>query len=154
MFRKLELTIEARDDAAQARDIIKDNLYGLGQHIELFRRIQVKDIVKEVEDYLKTYSSAGMDISWQDKLIKLIGMTIRRVNWDFIRRSDTYAGNPVKEILLNLNLPDHRSVLMEPEGHVKMEMEIPRSSRSSATLILKRSSLKSLCVQDEAIQGR
>ncbi|GJT83792.1 peroxidase 25 [Tanacetum coccineum] len=28
------------------------------------RRIQVKDIVKEVEDYLKTYSSAGTDISW------------------------------------------------------------------------------------------
>ncbi|GJV49782.1 hypothetical protein Tco_0927546 [Tanacetum coccineum] len=28
------------------------------------RRIQVKDIVKEVKDYLKTYSSAGMDISW------------------------------------------------------------------------------------------
>nr|GEV90638.1 retrovirus-related Pol polyprotein from transposon TNT 1-94 [Tanacetum cinerariifolium] len=27
------------------------------------RRIRVKDIVKEVEDYLKTYSSAGMDIS-------------------------------------------------------------------------------------------
>ncbi|GJY82992.1 hypothetical protein Tco_0496368, partial [Tanacetum coccineum] len=66
IFIKLELTIEARDDAAQARDIVKDNLDGLGQHIlrELFRRIQVKDIVKEVEDYLKTYSSAGMDISW------------------------------------------------------------------------------------------
>ncbi|GJR65227.1 hypothetical protein Tco_0011292 [Tanacetum coccineum] len=28
------------------------------------RRIQVKDNVKEVKDYLKTYSSAGMDISW------------------------------------------------------------------------------------------
>ncbi|GJW64167.1 retrovirus-related pol polyprotein from transposon TNT 1-94 [Tanacetum coccineum] len=28
------------------------------------RRIQVKDIVKEVADYLKTYSSARMDISW------------------------------------------------------------------------------------------
>ncbi|GJS62176.1 hypothetical protein Tco_0656960, partial [Tanacetum coccineum] len=27
------------------------------------RRIQVKDIIKEVEDYLKTYSSVGMDIS-------------------------------------------------------------------------------------------
>ncbi|GKF02874.1 hypothetical protein Tco_0029797 [Tanacetum coccineum] len=27
------------------------------------RSIQVKDIVKEVKDYLKTYSSAGMDIS-------------------------------------------------------------------------------------------
>nr|GEU48869.1 hypothetical protein [Tanacetum cinerariifolium] len=29
-------------------------------------RIQVKDIVKELKDYLKTYSSAGMDISWKD----------------------------------------------------------------------------------------
>nr|GEU42796.1 retrovirus-related Pol polyprotein from transposon TNT 1-94 [Tanacetum cinerariifolium] len=28
------------------------------------RRIQVKDIVKEVKDYLKTYSSTVMDISW------------------------------------------------------------------------------------------
>ncbi|GJX03809.1 hypothetical protein Tco_0189725 [Tanacetum coccineum] len=28
------------------------------------RRIRVKDIVKEVKDYLKTYSSAGMDINW------------------------------------------------------------------------------------------
>ncbi|GJZ74076.1 hypothetical protein Tco_0638222 [Tanacetum coccineum] len=28
------------------------------------RRIQVKDIVGEVEDYLKTYSSAIMDINW------------------------------------------------------------------------------------------
>nr|GEY45078.1 hypothetical protein [Tanacetum cinerariifolium] len=27
------------------------------------RHIQVKDIVKEVKDYLKTYSSAGIDIS-------------------------------------------------------------------------------------------
>nr|GEW47558.1 hypothetical protein [Tanacetum cinerariifolium] len=30
------------------------------------RRIRVKDIDKEVEDYLKKYSSAGMDISWID----------------------------------------------------------------------------------------
>ncbi|GJS75925.1 hypothetical protein Tco_0725806 [Tanacetum coccineum] len=28
------------------------------------RYFQVRDIIKEVEDYLKTYSSAGMDISW------------------------------------------------------------------------------------------
>ncbi|GJS93368.1 hypothetical protein Tco_0800336 [Tanacetum coccineum] len=62
MFRKLELTIEARDDVDQARDIVKDNLDGLGQYI----RIRVKYIVKEVEDYLKTYSSAEMDITWQE----------------------------------------------------------------------------------------
>ncbi|GKB27103.1 hypothetical protein Tco_0866504 [Tanacetum coccineum] len=42
--------------------------------------------------------------------------------------SDTYTGNPIKEILLKLNLPDHRSVLTDPEVQVKMEMEIPRSS--------------------------
>nr|GEZ96014.1 hypothetical protein [Tanacetum cinerariifolium] len=34
------------------------------------RRIQVKDIVKEVEDYLKTYSSAEMDIRWYVKGIR------------------------------------------------------------------------------------
>ncbi|GKB16471.1 hypothetical protein Tco_0850394 [Tanacetum coccineum] len=43
-------------------------------------------------------------------------------------RSDAYAGNPIKEILLNLNLPDHKSVLTELKVQVKMEMEIPQSS--------------------------
>ncbi|GKA46621.1 hypothetical protein Tco_0739504 [Tanacetum coccineum] len=33
MFRKLELTIEARDDVNHARKIIKDNLDGLGQNM-------------------------------------------------------------------------------------------------------------------------
>ncbi|GJW56972.1 hypothetical protein Tco_0103703 [Tanacetum coccineum] len=36
---------------------MKDPLSGI------IERIQAKDIVKEVEDHLKTYSSAGMDIS-------------------------------------------------------------------------------------------
>ncbi|GJV75402.1 hypothetical protein Tco_1506986 [Tanacetum coccineum] len=46
-----------------------------------------------------------------------------------VLRSNTYTGNPVKEILLKLNLPDHRSVLTDPEVQVKMEMEIHHSSR-------------------------
>ncbi|GJX29494.1 putative ribonuclease H-like domain-containing protein, partial [Tanacetum coccineum] len=33
------------------------------------------------------------------------------------------------EILLKMNLPDHRSVLTDPEDQAKMEMETPRSSR-------------------------
>ncbi|GKA04225.1 hypothetical protein Tco_0677006 [Tanacetum coccineum] len=33
------------------------------------------------------------------------------------------AGNPVKEILLKLNLPDHRSILTDSKIHIKMEME-------------------------------
>ncbi|GJU16042.1 hypothetical protein Tco_1144008 [Tanacetum coccineum] len=43
-------------------------------------------------------------------------------------RSDTYTGNPVKEILLKLNLPDHRSVLTDSKVKVKMEMETLCSS--------------------------
>ncbi|GKA18059.1 hypothetical protein Tco_0697896 [Tanacetum coccineum] len=39
------------------------------------KRIQVKDIVKEVKDYLKTNSSAGMDISWRETLITCHGGT-------------------------------------------------------------------------------
>ncbi|GJU55823.1 hypothetical protein Tco_1229537 [Tanacetum coccineum] len=38
------------------------------------------------------------------------------------------AGNPVKEILLKLNLPDHRSILTDSKTHIKMEMEVPGSS--------------------------
>ncbi|GKA14808.1 hypothetical protein Tco_0694454 [Tanacetum coccineum] len=33
MFRKLELTVEARDDVNQAMEIVKDNLDGLGQNM-------------------------------------------------------------------------------------------------------------------------
>ncbi|GJV66985.1 hypothetical protein Tco_1482494 [Tanacetum coccineum] len=34
----------------------------------------------------------------------------------------------LREILLKMNLPDHRSVLTDPEDQAKMEMETPRSS--------------------------
>ncbi|GJT98485.1 hypothetical protein Tco_1094003 [Tanacetum coccineum] len=88
MIKKLEMTIEVMDDVNQAKKIIQDNLDGLGQYMlsiedplstrligikglaecktsaSNLRCIQVKDIVKEVEDHLKTYSSAGMDMSW------------------------------------------------------------------------------------------
>ncbi|GKA88771.1 hypothetical protein Tco_0810535 [Tanacetum coccineum] len=36
---------------------------------------------------------------------------------------DTSAGNPVKEVLLKLNLPDHRSILTDSKEYVKMVME-------------------------------
>ncbi|GJU97618.1 hypothetical protein Tco_1326889 [Tanacetum coccineum] len=87
MFKKRDMTIEARNDVNQAREIVQDNLDGLDQNMlsveeplsarlsgieglaeckalaRNLRRIQVKDIVKEDEDHMKTYSSAGMD-SW------------------------------------------------------------------------------------------
>ncbi|GKE52571.1 hypothetical protein Tco_1487727, partial [Tanacetum coccineum] len=41
---------------------------------------------------------------------------------------NTTAVNPVKEILLKLNLPDHRSILMDSKEHIKMDVEVPGSS--------------------------
>ncbi|GJZ01082.1 hypothetical protein Tco_0519043 [Tanacetum coccineum] len=38
----------------------------------------------------------------------------------------TSAGNPVKEILLKLNLPDHRSILIDSKEYIKMDMELYR----------------------------
>ncbi|GKD75087.1 hypothetical protein Tco_1333369 [Tanacetum coccineum] len=40
-----------------------------------------------------------------------------------LERFNTSAGNPVKEILLKLNLPDHRSILTNSKIHIKMDME-------------------------------
>ncbi|GKA77114.1 hypothetical protein Tco_0783575 [Tanacetum coccineum] len=77
MYRSMNYVIEARDDCIKARktgEIVgsiqcpdSEVMKGLSEceaSKSNARRIQVKDIVKEVEDYLKKYSSAGMDISW------------------------------------------------------------------------------------------
>ncbi|GJT62855.1 hypothetical protein Tco_1006388 [Tanacetum coccineum] len=34
------------------------------------------------------------------------------------------AGNPVKEILLKLNLPDHRSILTDSKEYIKMDLDV------------------------------
>ncbi|GJS49301.1 hypothetical protein Tco_0599422 [Tanacetum coccineum] len=64
MFRKMIYVIEARSDCIKARETVMKGLSECKASESNIRRIRVKDIVKEVEDYLKTYSSAGMDISW------------------------------------------------------------------------------------------
>ncbi|GJZ00189.1 hypothetical protein Tco_0517618 [Tanacetum coccineum] len=37
---------------------------------------------------------------------------------------NTIAGNHVKEILLKLNLPDHKSILIDSKIHIKIDMEV------------------------------
>ncbi|GJX99854.1 hypothetical protein Tco_0356873 [Tanacetum coccineum] len=65
MYKKLEYTIEARNDANQARIIrVTKGLAECKASASNLGGIQVKDIIKEVEDYLKTYLSAEMDIRW------------------------------------------------------------------------------------------
>ncbi|GJV28131.1 hypothetical protein Tco_1384579 [Tanacetum coccineum] len=36
---------------------------------------------------------------------------------------NTTARNPIKEILLKLNLPDHKTILMDSKEYIKMDME-------------------------------
>ncbi|GJW42105.1 hypothetical protein Tco_0070904 [Tanacetum coccineum] len=45
-----------------------------------------------------------------------------------LERFDTPAGNPLKKILLKLNLSDHRSILTDSKEYLKMVMEVPDSS--------------------------
>ncbi|GKA18585.1 hypothetical protein Tco_0698500 [Tanacetum coccineum] len=51
-----------------------------------------------------------------------------------LERFDTSAGNPVKEILLKLNLPDHRSILTDSKMEVKL-----KNFKKDATLKLFKS---------------
>ncbi|GKA29083.1 hypothetical protein Tco_0715328, partial [Tanacetum coccineum] len=74
-YKIIELEIESRNDVNKAREIVMKTklcakhqlavkgLFECKASESNIRRIQVKDIFKEVEDYLKTYSSAGIDIS-------------------------------------------------------------------------------------------
>ncbi|GJW82355.1 hypothetical protein Tco_0146330 [Tanacetum coccineum] len=80
MFRKLELTIKARDDAVQARDI--GEIVGpiqcpmIAAKIYTKIRLSIEEPLSgglRVEDYLKTYSSAVMDISWRETQYLLEG---------------------------------------------------------------------------------
>ncbi|GJW36059.1 hypothetical protein Tco_0058979 [Tanacetum coccineum] len=54
--------------------------------------------------------------------------TQQGVSYEVSKDSILQAGNPVKEILLKLNLPDHRSILTDSKIRVKMDMEVPGSS--------------------------
>ncbi|GJT69135.1 hypothetical protein Tco_1028421 [Tanacetum coccineum] len=65
-------------------------------------------------------------------------------NTHVLERFYTSAGNPVKEILLKLNLPDHRSILTDSKAPINMVVsikvkEFQRSFRHSDTERLSRS---------------
>nr|GEZ21937.1 hypothetical protein [Tanacetum cinerariifolium] len=46
-----------------------------------------------------------------------------------VLRYEKRTENPVKEILLKLNLPDHRSILTDSKKNIKIDMEVPGSSK-------------------------
>ncbi|GJX38591.1 hypothetical protein Tco_0251894 [Tanacetum coccineum] len=57
------------------------------------------------------------------KMEILLEPTSNKLLVEVLERFNTSAGNPVKEILLKLNLPDHRSILTDSKEHIKMEVE-------------------------------
>ncbi|GKB53082.1 aldehyde dehydrogenase family 2 member C4-like protein [Tanacetum coccineum] len=63
MFSKMNYVIEARNDCIKAREMVMKGISECKASECNVKRIQVKGIVKVVEDYMNTYSSAEMDIS-------------------------------------------------------------------------------------------
>ncbi|GJY70514.1 hypothetical protein Tco_0474217 [Tanacetum coccineum] len=55
--------------------------------------------------------------------------TQQGVSYEVLNDSILQAGNPVKEILLKLNLPDHRLILTDLKIHIKMVVEVHDFSR-------------------------
>nr|GEU86399.1 reverse transcriptase domain-containing protein [Tanacetum cinerariifolium] len=92
--------------------------------------IQIKHRLQASRDRQKSYANKRQHLSdTQVFTVKMEILLEPTSNKFYGRRSDTYTRNPVKEILLNLNLPDQRLVLTDTEVHVKMKMKIPRSSK-------------------------
>ncbi|GJV47885.1 hypothetical protein Tco_1438097 [Tanacetum coccineum] len=57
-----------------------------------------------------------------------------RINQQSIRL-DTSAGNPVKEILLKLNLPDHRSILTDSKMEVKITFSLTSEDKGTSSFL-------------------
>ncbi|GKC42249.1 hypothetical protein Tco_1059971 [Tanacetum coccineum] len=57
--------------------------------------------------------------------MKMEILPVSTSNSTAIERFNTTARNPIKETLLKLSLPDHRSILKDSKIHIKMDMEGP-----------------------------
>ncbi|GJR53634.1 hypothetical protein Tco_1404155 [Tanacetum coccineum] len=64
-----------------------------------------------------------------DGIPKRLTMYLNLWSYKVVRhRFNTTAGNPVKKILLKLNLSDHRSILTDSKEYIKIVMEVTGSS--------------------------
>ncbi|GJZ68534.1 hypothetical protein Tco_0631774 [Tanacetum coccineum] len=76
-----------------------------------------------------------------------------------LERFITTARNPVKEILLKLNLPDHMSILTDSKEYIKRDMEVTDSSLLTESIEVKEfqrsfrhSDIESLSRSDEVLK--
>ncbi|GJW11141.1 hypothetical protein Tco_1576968, partial [Tanacetum coccineum] len=81
-------------------------------------RSAVDDILKRIRmKYLPQTVWRSVDRERAGAMIQAIDRQLRNI------RVYTSAGNPVKEILLKLNLPDHRSILTDSKEYIKRDVE-------------------------------
>nr|GEV56797.1 retrovirus-related Pol polyprotein from transposon TNT 1-94 [Tanacetum cinerariifolium] len=93
------------------------------------RRIRVKDIVREVKDYLKTYSSARMDISW--KMENLNEVSIKELKSD---NGTEFKNHKVEESMMKRGeavntacYTQNRSIIVKRHGKTSYDMFRGRS---------------------------
>ncbi|GJX13002.1 hypothetical protein Tco_0204760 [Tanacetum coccineum] len=78
----------------------------------------LEDITKNIDMTYKEKSSFHDQRHQQAAKGKNDDEEFREIRW-----FDTPAGNPVKKILLKLNLSDHKSILTDSKEHLKLVME-------------------------------
>ncbi|GJS93117.1 retrovirus-related pol polyprotein from transposon TNT 1-94 [Tanacetum coccineum] len=105
------------------KDFVEKEIYD-----KLFKtQSQEKDtVIKKLKERIKSLSGKMNE----DKIKKDLE-EIETINIELdhmVSKFYTLAGNPVKEILLKLNLPDHRSILTDSKEYIKMDMEVPDPS--------------------------
>ncbi|GJU86172.1 hypothetical protein Tco_1293718 [Tanacetum coccineum] len=119
------------DDHKRNRLMCSDELYKFSDGTLTKLLSSLKDITKNIDmEYLPKRRWSNLEKKRAYFMIKDINNPLKerrmmRSLEKFIgERFDTSAGNPVKEILLKLNLPDHRSILTDSKEYLKMVMEI------------------------------
>ncbi|GKE15016.1 hypothetical protein Tco_1422593 [Tanacetum coccineum] len=97
----------------------------------LLEPISNKHMVGDLCDSIRIKLVTTGKKQWCDSIrIKLVPDNVEFDESDthVLERLNTSAGNPVTEILLQLNLPDHRSILTDSKEYIKRDMEAPDSS--------------------------
>ncbi|GJS06439.1 hypothetical protein Tco_0363235 [Tanacetum coccineum] len=95
-----------------------------------FWKMQIEDYLywKKLHEPLEKAKPTGMKAEdWT--LLDRQALDVVRLSLTKNKDSILQAGNPVNEIFLKLNLPDHRSILTDSKIYIKMDVEAPDSSR-------------------------
>ncbi|GKB53114.1 hypothetical protein Tco_0903867 [Tanacetum coccineum] len=122
------------DEFKRNRLMRSDELYKFSDGTLTRLLSSLEDITKNIDmEYFLKRRWSTLEKKRAHSMIKDINKLLKerrmmRSLEKFIGDSILQAGNPVKEILLKLNLPDHRSILTDLKEYLKMVIEVPDSS--------------------------